>query len=202
MVDIASEANSIVIKMFNMTYTDSQLPESLQSVQVLQRKASNAAFKISEDITSGAISPNVIDSLLRCVQVIDDVVHTYLHIGRELDRMARAYAAGLETHYAAWDSVFESMLVLVEKSLLDLKQELCSSDLSDILRLRKEVQTLEEQGDDIKDQGFDRLYGIVPQLHYLEFYHYQKLLHNCEDILNGCEDFSSLIVAVVTSILK
>ncbi len=201
-VDIAAEANALLGKMFKMSPTDSQLTESLRAIQTLQKKTSEVGFKVSEDITGGAVSPNVIDSLLACTASIGDVVHTCLHISRELDRMAIAYSAGLEMHHADWDSVFDSMLELIEKSLAKLKQALLSSDMAEIFRLHKEVQALEEQGDDIKDQGFDRLYGIAPQLNYLEFYHYQKMLHNCEDILNDCSDFAALIVSVVTSILK
>jgi uncharacterized protein Yka (UPF0111/DUF47 family) len=201
-IDTASEANAVLTRMFKMGHEDSQLIEALHSVQELQKRAVDAAFKCSEDITGGAVSPNVIDSLLRFTQQAADIVHTNLHISRELGRMAKAYSAGLEMHHANWDSVFEDMLALVGEALSKLKQMLSLSDVSEIMRLRKEVQVLEEQGDDIKDQGFDRLYGIAPQLNYLEFYHYQKLLHNCEDILNGCEDCAGLLVSVVTSILK
>lgn len=201
-VDIAVEANTILKKMFKMKNTDSQLNEALHSVQTLQKKAFDATFKVSEDITGGAISPNVIDSLLRFTQILADIIHTDLHISRELARMAVAYSAGLEMHYADWDSVFDNMLLAVENSLSKLKLALNSSNVSEILRLQKEVQALEEEGDDVKDQGFDRLYGIAPRLHYLEFYHFQKLLHNCEDILNDCADCSALLVSIVMSILK
>jgi uncharacterized protein Yka (UPF0111/DUF47 family) len=74
--------------------------------------------------------------------------------------------------------------------------------MSKILQTRKEIEDIEERGDDIKDQGFDRLYSIASKLNFLEFYHYQELLHKCDDILDSCEDFSDLIVSVVTSILK
>ena len=116
--------------------------------------------------------------------------------------MAKAYSAGFELQEADWDSVYEKMLAFAEKSLLKLKQALSSSNVTEILQLRKEIEVLEEQGDDIKDQGFDRLYGIAPKLHYLQFYHYSELLHKCDDILDSCEDFADLIVSVVTSIIK
>jgi uncharacterized protein Yka (UPF0111/DUF47 family) len=201
-VDIALETNAMLTKMFKMGHDESQLTEALHSVQELQKRAVDAAFKCTEYITGGAVSPNVIDSLLRFTQSESDIVHTNLHISRELARMAKAYAAGLEMHNANWDSVFENMLALVRESLLKLKQALSSSDVSEIIRLGKEVGVLEEQGDDIKDQGFDRLYGIAPQLNYLEFYHYQRLLHTCEDTLNACGDCGELLISVVTSILK
>ena len=70
------------------------------------------------------------------------------------------------------------------------------------MQLRKEIETLEEQGDDVKDMGFDRLYRITPTLQYLQFSHYSELLHKCDDVLDTCEDFSDLIVSIVTSITK
>lgn len=201
-VDIASECNKIVSDMFKMNYMQKELTESLHAVQVLEKKSDEIAFKISEDITGGAISPNVIDSLLESVQTADDTVDTYYYIVRELARMAKAYSSDFEMHHADWDSVYENLLVLGSNSHLKLKQLLSSSNIAEILALRKEIETLEENGDEIKDLGFDRLYSITPKLHYLEFNHYQELLHKCDDILDSCEDFSDLIVSVVTSILK
>jgi uncharacterized protein Yka (UPF0111/DUF47 family) len=199
---IAIEANTILTNMFKMGYKEKELTIAMHAMQVLEKKSDEIAFKTSEDITGGAISPNIIDNLLNCVQTADDIIDTYYYISRELNRMARAYSVGFQEHYADWDSVYENMLTLAEKSLLSLKQAMSSSDISEILRMRKEVEDTEEQGDDIKDQGFDRLYRIAPKLHFLEFYHYQELLHKCDDILDSCEDFSDLIVSVVTSILK
>ena len=172
------------------------------SVQLIEKKSDEIAFKISEDITSGAISPNIIDDLLECVQVADDTVDVYYYISRELNRMSKAYASGFELQEADWDSVYENMLDLAEKALIKLNQALSTSNVTEILQLRKEIEALEEQADDVKDQGFDRLYSIAPKLHYLQFYHYSELLHKCDDILDSCEDFSDLIVSVITSIVK
>ena len=63
----------------------------MRAVQLLEKKSDEIAFKISEDITSGAISPNIIDNLLECVHVADDIVDLYYYISRELNRMAKAY---------------------------------------------------------------------------------------------------------------
>jgi uncharacterized protein Yka (UPF0111/DUF47 family) len=201
-VAVAAEANTLVLSMFRMSYKDKGVTEVMHKVQLLEKKSDEIAFKISEDITSGAISPNIIDNLLECVQVADDIVDVYYYLSRELNRMAKASVAGFEIQEADWDSVYEHMLALAEKSLIKLKQALSSSNITEILQLRKEIEALEEQGDDIKDQGFDRLYSIAPKLYYLQFYHYSELLHKCDDILDSCEDFADLIVSVVTSIVK
>jgi uncharacterized protein Yka (UPF0111/DUF47 family) len=201
-IAIATEANTLVLNMFKEDYKEKELTEAMHAMQSLEKKSDAIAFKISEDITSGAISPNIIDDLLKSVQVADDIVDLYYYLSRELDRMAKAYSAGFELHHADWDSVYENILALAEKSLLKLKQALSSSNVTEILGFRKEIEALEEQGDDIKDAGFDRLYSMTPRLHYVQFYHYSELLHKCDDILDSCEDFSDLIVSVVTSILK
>ena len=200
--DIATEANTLLSNMFKIGYKEKELNEAMHAMQVLEKKSDTIAFKISEDITGGAISPNIIDNLLRCVQIADDIIDNYYYVSRDLNRMARAYSAGFQEHNADWDSVYENMLALAEKSILNLKKALSSADLNNILQMRKEIEVIEEQGDDIKDQGFDKLYRIAPKLHFLEFYHYQELLHKCDDILDSCEDFSDLIVSVVTSIVK
>lgn len=201
-VAIAVEANTLVLSMFKMGYKNKALTEVMHNVQALEKKSDEIAFKINEDITGGAISPNIIDNLLECVQVADDTVDVYYYLSRELSRITKAYASGFEMQEADWDSVYENMLALAEKALLKLKQALSSSSVAEILQLRKEIESLEEQGDDIKDQGFDRLYSITPKLHYLQFYHYSELLHKCDDILDSSEDFADLIVSVVTSITK
>ena len=201
-VAIAREANTLVYNMFKSDYKEEKLNEIMHEVQLLEKKSDEIAFKISEDITSGAISPNIIDNLLDIVQTADDIVDLYYYLSRELYRMAKAYDAGYDLEQADWDSVYENMLDLAEKSLSKLKQALASSNMGEILALRKDIEDLEEQGDDIKDQGFDRLYSIAPKLHYLQFSHYQELLHKCDDVLDSCEDFSDLIVSVVTSILR
>lgn len=201
-VGIASETNALVSKMFKLDYKEGESTQILHEVQLLEKKSDEIAFKISEDITGGAISPNILDNLLKCVQVADDIVDTYYYVGREINRMARAYSAGYQKHEANWEPVYENMLALAEKSHSKLKQALSSSNISEILEMRKEIEALEEQGDDVKDAGFDRLYRITSKLQYLEFYHYSELLHKCDDVLDYCEDFSDLIVSVVSSILK
>ena len=201
-ISVAQDSNNLTSKMFKMDYKQKELTQVLHEVKALEKKSDEIAFKITEDITSGAISPNVIDSLLECVQLADDIVDTYYYISREIDRMALAYQSGFEVHHTDWDSVYGNMFALAAESLLKLKQALSTPNISEILELRKEIEALEEEGDEIKDLGFDRLYSVAPKLHFLEFYHYQELLHKCDDILDSCEDLSDLIVSVVTSILK
>jgi uncharacterized protein Yka (UPF0111/DUF47 family) len=94
------------------------------------------------------------------------------------------------------------MLVLMEQTLTKLQQILSTGNVSTILQLRKEIEALEEQGDDIKDAAFDKLYRMASTMHFLQFYHYKEMLHKCDDLLDNCEDLSDVILSIVTAILK
>ena len=128
-IAIASEANTLVSSMFNVDFKEKEVTEAMHAMQLLEKKSDDIAFKISEDITSGAISPNIIDDLLKSVQVADDIVDLYYYLSRELDRMSKVYSAGFEMKHEGWDSVYVNILALAETSLLKLKQVLSSSNV-------------------------------------------------------------------------
>ena len=202
-IDIAAEANTNLMNMLGDCKNEKCLDEGMQKIHILENQSDNIAFKVNEDITTGAVSPNILEHLLETVHVADDIVDTYYYQSRELSRMYKAkfpYSEDLQE--TEWIATFKSMLELADKALVKVKQTLTISDLSEILKLRKEIEALEQQGDDIKDKGFDVLYHEAPRMHYLQFYHYSELLHKFDDILDGCEDLSDLVLSIITSILK
>ncbi len=202
-VTIAAEANTIMKTMFKLSYNDQAVTEKMNAIRTLEKKSADIAFQLGEDITSGAISPNIIDSLIECVHVADDIVDLYYYLARELSRMSKANPTNFSVHQEAeWVALYENMFILADEALSKLQQALFTDNVTQILQLRKEIESVEEEGDDIKDAGFDKLYALAPRLHFLQFYHYSELLHKCDDLLDSCEDLADLIVSVVTSILK
>jgi uncharacterized protein len=202
-ITIASEANTKLYGMLSDCKNERCLDDGMQAIKVLENKSDQIAFKVGEDITTGAVSPNILENLLECVHVADDIIDTYYYQAREMCRMYKArfpYSEDLQD--AEWIATFQSMLELAEKALVKVHKILLSQNLSDILQLRKEIEELESQGDEIKDKGFDVLYREAPHMHYLQFTHYSELLHKFDDILDGCEDLSDLVLSVITSILK
>jgi uncharacterized protein len=200
---VAEETNKILHEMLSNCQNEKLLDLNMQAVRILENKSDDIAFKVNEDITTGAVSPNILDHLLECVHVADDIVDNYYYQSRQLCRMCKAKFPYSEApQEAEWTSLFKSMLDLAGQALVKVKTTLSMSDLSEILKLRKEIEALEQQGDDIKDKGFDWLYHEAPRMHYLQFFHYSELLHKFDDILDGCEDLADLILSVITSILK
>ena len=136
------------------------LTENMHAVRALERKSDEIAFKLSEDITAGAVSPNLIDNLIESAHLADNIVDIIFYLSRELSRMAKTnttdFAANQETE---WAEGYTQMLTLADRTLAKLHQMLSTGNVPEIMQLRKEIEALEEQGDDIKDAGFDKLYS-------------------------------------------
>jgi uncharacterized protein len=202
-ISIAAQANIILKVMFKDCCNNQALTENMHAVRTLEKKSDEIAFKLSEDITSGAISPNLIDNLIESAHLADNIVDTIFYLSRELSRMSKVNTADSLVHQEAeWAELYTQMLVLGDQTIAKLQQMLTTSKVPEILQLRKEIEALEEQGDDIKDAGFDNLYAVSSGLNFLKFYHYSEMLHKSDDILDTCEDLSDVIVSIVTSILK
>jgi uncharacterized protein len=201
-ISIAAEANAIVKVSYQNSSNEAMLTKNMHEVKTLEKKADEIAFRLNEEITAGAVSPNIIGDLIECVHLADNVVDLFFYLSRELSRMAKADTKGFSVQESEWTKFYEDMLLLADQALMKLQQMLSTSSVSGILQLRRDIESLEEQGDDIKDAGFDKLYHAASKLHFLQFYHYSDMLHKCDDILDNCEDLSDVVVSTVTSILK
>lgn len=202
-ISIGSQANAILKVMFKDCCNKQALTANMHDVRALEKQSDEIAFKLNEDITSGAISPNLIDDLIESTHLADNIVDTIFYLSREISRMSKANITDLQVHEEVeWAGVYLRLLDLVDQSLPKLKLMLSTGNISQILELRKEIETIEETGDDIKDAGFDKLYSMASDLHFLQFYHYSEMLHKSDDILDTCEDLSDVLVSIVTSILK
>jgi uncharacterized protein Yka (UPF0111/DUF47 family) len=177
--------------MLKMNYQEQALSREMEEVRELEKKSDKIEFKIGEDITSGAFSPNIIDNLLDCIHTADEIVDLYYYIGREINQMSKTHSIDFKAHQeAVWEPVYESLLNLAETSL---QKMLSVSNESEISKLRKEIEALEEQGYIVKDQGFDKLYTTAPKISYLQFYHYSKFFINMMTFLIHAKTFRNLL---------
>jgi len=200
-VKIANEANQILTRMLKEPQLESLLPENLKMAEV-EKRADDVAFRVRHDITDGAVNPTVLDNLLECVEVADGMVDKYHYLARELTRIARAKSDENSNRIAIADSAFLSMLELADYSAAKLLELLAESDMNRIREKRREIEELEEKGDEIKDDSFDELYRMAPSMHYLYFAHYSDVLYAMDDVLDANEDLADLVVTIITSISR
>jgi uncharacterized protein Yka (UPF0111/DUF47 family) len=200
-VKIANEANPILNRMLKEHRLEALLSENAKMAEV-EKRADDLAFRVRHDITDGAVNPTVLDNLLECVEVADGMIDNYHYLARELTRMARAKSDEGLNRVAIADSAFLSMLELADESAAKLLELLAEADMNRIRGIRSEIEELEEEGDEIKDDSFDELYRMAPSMHYLYFAHYSDVLYTLDDILDACEDLADLAVAIISSISK
>jgi uncharacterized protein Yka (UPF0111/DUF47 family) len=196
-LSIAKQANAVLGGM--LVSGGEALREGQEKIRVLEQRSDELCFSIKSSIVGGAVSPSVQDNLLKCVELADDIVDAYHYSAREINR-----AAYLRLPQGArigeLDKTLLEMLGLAEKALGIVGSMLGLQDSVGEGDLRREIQKLEEEADNLKDAGFDTLYTLAAKLHYTQFIHYSELLHKFDDILDACEDISDLIVQITSSV--
>ncbi len=188
-IDKAVEENKLLVKIINGS-------RDLEAVKEIERLSDKEVFEISNSITSGAIAPNLIDDMLRFINKEDDIVDTIFNVSRALLR----YKCTNETVDAY---VKKNMLALTEltNSALILLYEMHKVETIDQARvLRAKIEVIEQQGDDIKDAMLDYAYKSK-DMDFRSFYYVQSLAYLSDDVLDGCEDSSDMIVSIMRAIL-
>jgi uncharacterized protein Yka (UPF0111/DUF47 family) len=176
-----------------------------EDIRLLERQSDEISFKIKDSIvTEGAVNPNVIDNLLGCVELADSIVNNYYAVSKEINRVStvRFDEDSFMEQAPKMNALFLESLNLAEQAMKILIKILNTANLSEITKLRVEIQQLEQKGDKVKNDGFDILYMAAPSIHYLQFIHYSELLHKFDDILDSCEDLTDRLLSIVTSISK
>lgn len=207
LIKLSREANSAMKEMFTV-HEKLSFEVAAENIRDLEKKADDVAFKIKQDIMSGAVGPNILGNLLECVDVADSLVDDYYYLSRELIRMVHVRSAADRANgeealdRSEFSSLFLSFLDLADETSRILEKLLAARSMNEMTQLRKNIQNLEEEGDNIKDHGFDELYKIGDKIPYVRFVHYTELLHRFDDVLDGCEDLSDLVLSIVTTISR
>jgi len=200
MIELGRRANAVMIEMLS---SSSSLTALNEDIRLLEKQADQLSFAIRSGITGGAVNPNVLDNLLECVDLADSIVDDYFWVSRELLRISKVtFSNGLSAQTAEMETLLIKFLDLAEKGMMILLEMLRASNLGKITELRNDIELLEEEGDNIKDHGFDMLYASAQDMHYLQFAHLSEMLQKFDDILDSCEDMADLLVSITTTISR
>ncbi len=185
---VAKKANSMIpelISNFNI----------LVNIHNLEKRADTISFEIKNEITKGAIAPNLIDDLLELVDKEDDIVDSIYNLAREIVRykIKRDYTRNFV------NKKVEEISTLANLALDELIKMHKESDIENMKRIRKKIQELEQKGDYIKDFLLDYSYNNART--FKSFYHMNELAHKGDDVLDACEDSSDLLLASINSII-
>jgi uncharacterized protein Yka (UPF0111/DUF47 family) len=188
-IETAMEANKELQKLVEGKI------KSIDRMRDLEMESDRKVFRLSSAISSGAISPNVIDDLLVLTHKEDNIVDSMYNLAREELRYGipdKKTAAMLKQNVL-------TMLVMVGSALQVMKEMLSSDDVAKIRAFRKEIEVLEQDGDDIKDALLD--YEYKTSMDYKTFLHIEEVAHKADDILDSCEDSADMFLSIMLSIM-
>ncbi|HUI24306.1 MAG TPA: DUF47 family protein [Nitrososphaerales archaeon] len=197
LADKAREETPLATRLFQERLAD---PSVLESMRALERQSDELTFNLSEDIMNGAINPAVLRDLLHVTDLMDTVFDDYYFVAREVNRTVTS-AVELPM-LDKMTETFIGMVNLADKQLTALGRLLDANGMDEVKSCRKEIEKLEEAGDELKDSGFDGMYKNAKLFDYFSFQHYTEVLRKLDDIQDGMEDMSDLILAIANTISR
>jgi hypothetical protein len=203
--ELAISANTIVKSMISVHHDPELLRDQVQQMRILEKQGDEKAFQLRENILNGAISPNVLDNLLECVELTDSIVDNYYWVTREINRIQATELGtsnGLALSGSQFEPIFSKLLEHAGSALSALVELLATTDTNMTQKLRRKIEDIEENADNIKDEGFDKLYANAQSMSYLQFFHYSELLHKFDNIVDTCEDLADLVLSIISSVSR
>jgi uncharacterized protein Yka (UPF0111/DUF47 family) len=195
--EMARGETPLAIKLVQERLADSGVLESMKG---LEKQSDELTFKLSEDIMNGAINPVVLRDLLHVTDLMDSVFDNYYFIAREVNRTVKS---GIDLPMLdKMTEIFVQQINLADKQLEALGKLLEASSMDEARSFRDEIEKLEESGDELKDSGFDAMYDNRKLFDYFSFQHYVEVLRKVDDIQDGVEDMSDLILAIANTISR
>jgi uncharacterized protein Yka (UPF0111/DUF47 family) len=197
LADKAREETPLAIRLFQERLADNSV---LEGMKALEKLSDELTFGLSEDIMEGAINPAVLRDLLHLTELMDSVFDDYYFVVREVNRTV---ISGIELPLLdKMTGIFIEMVNLADKQLETLGKLLEANSMDEVKSFRKDIEKLEEAGDELKDSGFDDMYENCKLFDYFSFQHYTEVLRKLDDIQDGVEDMSDLILAIANTISR
>jgi len=197
LADKAREETPLAVKLFQERLADISV---LEGIKALEKQNDELTFKLSEDIMTGAINPAVLRDLLHVTNLMDSVFDSYYFIAREVNRTV---ISGIELPMLEqMTGTFVAMTNLADKQLEALGRLLEANSMDEVRSWMNEIEKLEEDGDELKDSGFDEMYKNRKLFDFFSFQHYTLVLRELDNIEDAVEDMAALLRAIAHTLSK
>lgn len=194
-------STSDLLKMLDCSSQDiSQFKESIRKHEM---DGDHITFQLKNEITNGAITPNLMESFNLLIDKCDDILDSIYYMSREILRYQDFLSLNdgkVRETTCKYYSRLKNMLLYnidAQKSILNMLDE---SSIDKMVSLWSRVSNLEEEVDDLKDSILDSLYKEAKELHYLTFLHLVEITHKIDDLLDTSQDISDLLINIVITV--
>ncbi len=193
------------------TLSDMLFAEDLKRIEFnarirnIEKRGDDLSVTVKEEITGGAISSSLMDNLIMLVETCDDLLDTSYFISRELRRIhenSHKFDENTVNILNVTYNTGRNILLLAETALDHVQIMLETKSRKDMEAARVEIESLEEQVDDLKDNMIDAAYNNADRIPYVAFIHITELAHKLDDLLDSCEDIADLLFTINVAITK
>jgi uncharacterized protein Yka (UPF0111/DUF47 family) len=168
-------------------------------ISLLEKQGDKIVQSLEETFGKGSISAILMREFERLADAVDSVLDRAHALSRQIRRVTKRPLRQAKEFDAV---IRKDQVRLIETGLVQLQYlrklfSIAGSDMKQSLELAREIERLEEQGDDVKDNMLDEIYGSWEILDYASFHNYIETTLEADDILDRCEDASDLVIAIV-----
>ena len=190
-------------KLIEILYIDEVKVDAIvQDIERLEKIGDDISFKLTQSILRGAVSLTIQNNLIELVNIIDDLLDTIHFLSKDMNRfkkyldVSKVYELGIANDIK--DNILHS-----KKAILALKQlllEATNNNVQEVVRLRNEIESLEERGDELKDRTMEKLYKIGLKINPISFILLRSYIFDIDDIEDACEDAADLATIILISL--
>jgi uncharacterized protein Yka (UPF0111/DUF47 family) len=192
-------------KLIKILYVDEVKVDTIvQDIEKLEKIGDEISFKLTQNILKGAVSLTIQNNLIELVNLIDDLLDTIHFLSKDMNRfkkylrISEVYELGVANHIK--DNILHS-----KKAILALRQlllEAANNNVQEVVKLRNDIENLEERGDELKDRTMEKLYKNGLNMDPISFILLRSYIFDIDDIEDACEvaaDLATIILISLTS---
>ena len=206
---LGEEALGLLVKILSRPHDGANNGEGLTEVSFYTKKISALekdgdllTQSLEEMLGRGSISASLLYEFDRLIDNVDNVLDSAHSLSRQLKRVTKH---PLRETKEVEESIRKGQIELVQIGLKQLGMlrglfHVAGRDVTMAMSLAREIESLEETGDDVKDAMLDEIYGSWEKLDYAAFHNFIETTIEADDILDGCEDASDLIMTIMKSL--
>lgn len=200
---LGEEALDLLVKILSGDHNGlSEVETDTEKISALEKEGDKITQSLEEELGRGSISASLANDFGRLVDSVDSILDRAHSLSRQLRRVTKRPLKEAKEFDAA---IRKEQVLLVEIGLKQLQilrslMVVAASDRTRAVEMAREIERLEEQGDDVKDSMLDDIYGSTDKLDFASFNNYIQTTITADDILDLCEDASDLVIAVMKAL--
>jgi uncharacterized protein Yka (UPF0111/DUF47 family) len=202
---LGEEALTLLVKILSSPRNGNSLTEVsfyTEKISALEKDGDLLTQALEEELGRGSISALQLNEFDRLLDSVDNVLDGAHALSRQLRRVTKH---PLGEAKEVEDGIRKGQVELVQIGLKQLQMlrellNIAGKDMSKALSLAREIEGLEEIGDDVKDQMLDEIYGSWEKMDYASFHNFIETTIEADDILDECENASDLVVTIMKSL--